>query len=110
MDYDEVEVMRPSSAALKLLRADNAALVLSFLSHVFVEDNIRSISRTDLVGRLDDELYGLNERMGEQSYPRSAAAYLDDWAAPESGWLRKHYPPNSDEKCTSMPLPLSRRR
>jgi len=56
--------MRRSSAAWKLLRADNAALVLSFLSHVFVEDNIRSISRTDLVGRLDDELYALKRAHG----------------------------------------------
>ncbi len=31
------------------------------------------------------------------SFPKPARAYLDDWAAPESGWLRKYYPEGSDE-------------
>ena len=29
--------------------------------------------------------------------PRPAKAYLDDWAAPEAGWLRKYYPEGTDE-------------
>jgi hypothetical protein len=79
------------------LRADNAPLVLSFLGRVFVEDNVRDISASQLISRLDDELYALNERLGEGTYPKSAKAYLDDWASPEAGWLRKFYPPGSDE-------------
>ena len=31
------------------------------------------------------------------SFPKPARAYLDDWAAAESGWLRKYYPEGSDE-------------
>jgi len=31
---------------------------------VFVIENVRSISATELVSRLDDELYTLNERGG----------------------------------------------
>lgn len=30
-------------------------------------------------------------------FPKTAAQYLDDWAADERGWLRKFYPPGSDE-------------
>ncbi len=30
-------------------------------------------------------------------FPRSAKAYLDDWCGPEAGWLRKYYPPGSDD-------------
>ena len=61
-------------------------------------ENVRSISATELASRLDDELYALNERGGEpKKFPRPAKAYLDDWAAPEAGWLRKYYPEGTDE-------------
>jgi Protein of unknown function (DUF3375) len=29
--------------------------------------------------------------------PKSAEAYLDDWAHDSMGWLRKFYPPGGDE-------------
>ena len=86
--FDEISWLRGNSPAWRLLRAENAPLVLSFLDQVFVAENIRSISATELANRLDDELYALNERLGERAYPKPAKAYLDDWAAPEAGWLR----------------------
>ncbi len=97
---DEVAWLRDNSPAWRLLRADNAPLVLSFLHQVFVADNVRSISATELSSRLDDELYALNQRESERGgrkFPKPAKAYLDDWAAPEAGWLRKYYPDGSDE-------------
>jgi Protein of unknown function (DUF3375) len=97
MRYEEIAALRAGSPAWRLLRADNAPLVLSFLGRVFVDDNVRDVSSSQLISWLDDELFGLNERLGEGTYPKSAKAYLDDWAAPESGWLRKFYPPGSDE-------------
>lgn len=97
MDYDEIEALRRNSAAWRLLRADNAPLVLSFLGCVFVEENVRTISAADLASRLDDELFALHERLGPDVYPKPAKTYLDDWAKPETGWLRKFYPPDSDE-------------
>jgi Protein of unknown function (DUF3375) len=97
MDFDELDLLRRNDPAWKLLRADNAPLVLGFLRKVFVDDNVRSISATELVSKLDDELYALNERLGESAFPKPAKAYLDDWAAPANGWLRKYYPAGSDE-------------
>lgn len=97
---DEIAWLRDNSPAWRLLRADNAPLVLSFLHRVFVADNVRSISATVLASRLDDELYALNQRAGEhggQKFPKPAKAYLDDWAAPGAGWLRKYYPEGTDE-------------
>ena len=47
--------------------------------------------------RLDDELYALNDRLGEGTFPKAPKAYLDDWAGADVGWLRKYYPPGSDE-------------
>ena len=98
--FDEIQFLRENSSAWKLLRADHAPLALSFLHRVFVEENIRSISAPELASRLDEELYGLNERLtegGTARFPKTARAYLDDWASPDSGWLRKYYPDGTDE-------------
>lgn len=97
MEYDEVEALRRRSPAWRLLRAENAALVVSVLGRVFIGENVRDIASGALIERLDDELYALNQRLGEGTYPKSAKAYLDDWAAGEVGWLRKYYPTGSDE-------------
>lgn len=97
MNYDEIEHLRSNHPAWSLLRSPNAALVLSFLGRVFVERNAGDISGAELAGQLDDELYALNQRFGEERFPRPPTEYLDDWAAPERGWLRKFYAAGSDE-------------
>lgn len=97
IEFDEVEWLRRNNTAWRLLRAENAALMISFLGRVFVEENVRSISGVELAARLAEELFALNERLGAAAFPRPAKAYLDDWAQPEVGWLRKYYPPGSDE-------------
>jgi flagellar motility protein MotE (MotC chaperone) len=94
--FDEIAWLRAHSPAWRLLRAENAPLVLSFLDRVFVAGNVRTISASELESRLDDELYALNERQ-PRSFPKPARAYLDDWAHPDAGWLRKYYPEGSDE-------------
>ena len=96
MTFDEIAWLLANSPAWRLLRADNAPLLLSFLYRVFVADNIRSIAGMELASRLDDELYALNERT-PGSFPKPARNYLDDWASPESGWLRKYYLEGTDE-------------
>ncbi|HEX6519202.1 MAG TPA: DUF3375 family protein [Streptosporangiaceae bacterium] len=51
LSFNEIAWLRANSPAWRLLIAVNAPLVLSFLYRVFVEDNIRSISATDLANR-----------------------------------------------------------
>jgi Protein of unknown function (DUF3375) len=97
VDYDEAVTLRRTSPAWRLLRATNAPLILSFLGQVFVEGNVRGIAAPELASRLDDELFALNDRLGANSFPRSAKEYLDEWASAENGWLRKYYPPGADE-------------
>jgi len=97
MELEDVSFLREHDAAWRLLRADNAPLILSFLHRVFVEGNARSISATDLASLLDDELYALNERLGDAKFPKPARAYLNDWAKPDVSWLRKYYPTGTDE-------------
>ncbi len=97
MKFDEIESLRRISPAWRLLRANNAPLILGFLGRVFVDENVREISLPELEAQLDEELFALNERLGEDTFPGSARSYLDDWSAPDAGWLRKYYPPGSDE-------------
>lgn len=97
LDYDSVSTLRREHPAWRLLRADHAALVISVLHRNFVQPNVRTLGREDLAARVDDDLFQLRERLGEDQFPRSAAHYLDEWAADDKGWLRKYYPAGTDE-------------
>ena len=97
LDYATLDLLRQTHPAWRLLRSDHVALVASFLQRVFVLPNIRVMAQADLAEALDDELFGLRERLGAQAFPKSALDYLNDWAASDKGWLRKFYAPGSDE-------------
>ena len=97
MDFYYLEHLKRTHPTLRLLAADNAPLLISFLFKVFIEPNRRSASQRELETLLDDYLYQLHDILGEERFPRSAREYLDTWAAPESGFLRKYYPDAGDE-------------
>jgi len=97
LDYATLESLRSHHPAWRLLRSDHASLVASFLSRVFVEPNVRVMATGELTEALEDTLYGLRLQLGETAFPKSAAEYLNDWAGPERGWLRKFYTQGSDE-------------
>jgi flagellar motility protein MotE (MotC chaperone) len=96
MDYDELVSLRRHHPAWHLLRADSVALVASLLHRVFVAENTRTIDQQSLVEALDDDLYRIRQTQPD-AHPRTPLEYLNDWSAPERGWLRKFYPADSDE-------------
>ena len=97
LDYADLETLRTRHPAWRLLRSDHASLVASFLYRVFVTPNVRVMPAASLAEALEDELFALRERLGSDAFPKSALEYLNDWAAPEKGWLRKFYAQGSDE-------------
>lgn len=97
MDFQAIEALRERHPAWRLLRKDNASLVLSFLGAHFIDGNAGATSASALAGALDDHLDALNAASDPPRFPRSATDYLDEWAKPESGWLRRFYPVDSDE-------------
>lgn len=97
LDIATLDLLRRNHPAWRLLRSDHAPLVAGFLHRVFVAPNVRTIPQADLVEALEDELYAQREREGAGVYPRGAQNYLNDWADEQHGWLRKFYPPDSDE-------------
>src|SRR6478609_3590451 len=97
MDYYAINALRESHAGWSLLRAQNAPLAISFFMAAFTGPNQRNLGRQQLIDSLDDVLFGLRDAYGEDKFPRQAAEYLDDWAAPERAWLRKYYLQGQDE-------------
>ena len=97
LDHSTLELLRQNHPAWRLLRSDHASLIASFLHRVFISPNVRVIAQADLAEALEDELFALREQLGEQTFPKPALEYLNDWAAPEKAWLRKFYAHGSDE-------------
>ncbi len=97
MNYSDLESLRALHPAWRLLRADNAPLIASFLHRAFVMPNARVIAAADLEEMLEDVLFALRAQAGEGAFSRSSRDYLNDWAQPEKGWLRKFYAKGSDE-------------
>lgn len=95
MSYARVEALR-KHAAWRLLNAESAPLIVSFLDWAFIQPNIRSCAQSALASRLDDYLFRINERLGNK-HPRPAQEYLDEWARGENAYLRKYYPEKGDE-------------
>jgi Protein of unknown function (DUF3375) len=96
LDFDTLEALRRQHPAWRLLLADSAPLVSSFLHRVFVQPNRRLIAQAELAEALEDTLYALREQRGPV-YPKGALEYLNDWAGNDKAWLRKFYPSGSDE-------------
>jgi hypothetical protein len=97
LDYATLKTLRKNHPAWKLLAADHSPFIAAFIQASFIQPNRRNMSRADLASALEDYLFVLRETQGEDAFPRQAEAYLDDWAGEEKGWLRKFYPPGSDE-------------
>ncbi|MFA6700681.1 MAG: DUF3375 domain-containing protein [Thiomicrospira sp.] len=97
MDFSYLSKLRQSHPAWRLMRADNAPLIVSFLHQAFIVPNQRSVKQSELVLMLDDFLYHLRLSEGEGSFPKPPHQYLEDWAHNDKGWLRKFYPTKSDE-------------
>jgi len=95
MEHAAAEALRRNHPAWRLLAADHAPLLVSFLHRTFIAPNVRTLPEPALVSRLEDFLYDLRQRLGEAAFPRAAVDYLNEWAADDRGWLRKYYPPGA---------------
>lgn len=96
LTHQTLELLRQNHPAWRLLCAGHAPLIASFLHRVFIAPNQRVIPQADLAESLEDELFALREQKAGD-FPKKALEYLNDWAAPGNGWLRKFYRQGSDE-------------
>jgi hypothetical protein len=97
LDFNTIDLLRRNHPAWRLLNSPHAPLLASFLHRAFINPNERLIAQADLVEKLEDELFALRERLGDEAFPKFALEYLNDWAGNDKGWLRKFYRQGSDE-------------
>jgi hypothetical protein len=97
LDHATLSTLRDHHPSWRLMASPHAPLVASFLHRAFVTPNVRVMSEADLAEALEDELFALREQAGPDAYPKVALDYLNDWASPDKGWLRKFYKPGTDE-------------
>ena len=95
MEHDYLLKLR-QHPTWRLLCVDNAPLIISFFYRVFIQPNCRSLKQGELTEKLEDTLFHLRQIYPDK-YPKTAKAYLTDWANGESAFLRKYYAENSDE-------------
>ncbi|HCV18834.1 MAG TPA: DUF3375 domain-containing protein [Alteromonas sp.] len=99
-----LEQFKDQSVALRLLRAQHFPLMTSFFYSAFIRHNRRAVPYQELIAMLDYHLSDVAEVYGEQKYPKTARAYIDDWINQKPGYLRKYLPQNSDEpECDLLP-------
>lgn len=87
MDHDQLLFDLKQAPSLKLLRRDNAALIISFLYRAFKGAQVVSIPLNDLIERLDSYLELLND-VHPALYPIAAATYVKQWSSEEHQLLR----------------------
>lgn len=100
MDYQKIDKLLSESASVKLIRAQNAALILSFLHKEFKTSNRVMIPNAELVHKLCDHIAATGHQEGDESSDDAsdnearAKRYLDTWT--EQGFLRK-FPDDTGE-------------
>lgn len=97
LDFATLAQLKKQHPAWKLLQAEHAPLIASFLHRAFIVPNQRVMAQSAIVSQLEDYLYNLRAEEGEDKFPRDSEAYLDEWSKNDKGWLRQFYPRGSDE-------------
>ena len=100
MEYEQVKHALKSSAAIRLLRSSNAALILSFLYQQFKQEQRVSLTQVDLEDKLGDYLDLLQE-IYPGEHPRSPKDYLTEWC--DHQLLRKTFDGSDDAVMTLTP-------
>lgn len=101
MDYDQLVYDLQHVPSIRLLNADNAALILSFLYQQFKQEQRITIPLVELTEHLSNTLEMLNEQIADR-YPRTAQSYLTEWADEQHRFIRITTPANSDQPLVEL--------
>ncbi|MDZ8262994.1 DUF3375 domain-containing protein [Nostoc sp. ChiQUE01b] len=100
MEYEQIKYELKNSATLKLLRSDNAALILSFFYNQFKVTQRISITQEELETKLGNYLEFLQDVYPDFD-PRSPKQYLSQWC--DDQLLRKTFNSSDDPVFTLTP-------
>lgn len=110
MTYEQVKNIVKNSPTVKILRSNNAALIISFLHNQFRENNEQPILNSTLVQKLADYLDELDYRDEEDTELSSlsldsierARKYIDQWTNEDNRYLSK-YTDESTKEVMNVP-------
>jgi hypothetical protein len=87
MDEERLAWDLQHAPSIRLLKADNAALIVGFLYHQFKHAQRVSVPLSELVEQLEGYLEHLNE-LTPKRYVSSAQKYISEWADDEHRFVR----------------------
>jgi hypothetical protein len=87
MDEERLAWDLQHAPSIRLLKADNAALIIGFLYHQFKRAQRVSVPLTELVEQLEGYLEHLSE-LTSKRYVNSAQKYLSEWADDDHRFVR----------------------
>ncbi|NJO84809.1 MAG: DUF3375 family protein [Blastochloris sp.] len=93
MDYAQLKFELDNTPALRVLRQQHAALILSFLYQQFKQTQQLAVPYQQLADALDETREQINHEAPD-SFPRPAREYLDRWSK-ELGLLRIYHDANN---------------
>ncbi|MFO1515069.1 MAG: DUF3375 family protein [Verrucomicrobiota bacterium] len=94
MEHHDIYLLKLPT--LRLLRAQNAPMLLGFLHQTFKREHKVAIPEGQLRATLTAFLGELREAE-PLAYPKSAADYLADWCGDWQGFLRRYYGNDANE-------------
>ena len=97
MTYEYLKNLKNNHSALQLLNADNFPMIAGFFYQAFKSTQTQTLLESEILTKLDDFLYSINQGHEEPLYPKEAKSYLDDFTHQKTGYLRKYYGYESDE-------------
>lgn len=90
---EDVEFILSQDKAIKLLRKEQAGLIIAFLWKTFKREHQQAYRAQELTTALSDFLFVLNEE--GTRYPRPPRDYLENWT--QEGFLRQYYETQQEE-------------
>jgi hypothetical protein len=96
MNFTDLQLQFAESPCLRLLRAENAPLVLATLFAAFKREHASAVPESRLRAILEAELEEARDTE-ESAVGKKAGEYLIEWADQAHGYLRRHQPDGADE-------------
>ena len=110
MNHEQIKIQIKNSPTVKMLRSNNAALIISFLHSQFKETNEQPIPNSTLVQKLADYLDELDYQDEDETDLSSlnmdsidkARKYIEQWADEKNRYL-SHYTDENTKEIMNVP-------
>ncbi|VAX36987.1 FIG149030: hypothetical protein [hydrothermal vent metagenome] len=97
MDYHQIKYHLVNATPFKILRSENAPLILSFFHAQFKISNRIAIPYSELLENLSFYIEEIKSFDSSAVYANTPEGYLDQWCDENHRYLRKYYEANQDD-------------